>query len=1330
MATLAIAGAGALLGSTVIGGSVGLQAGWLVGSVVGSLLFPGSSQNTEGPRLQDARVSTSAYGVPINVLHGTSRLAGNTFWAEDPIQKSKTEEVGKGSGPTQTTFTTTISFAVGFCEGPVTTIRKMWANGELIYDTTGASSSTKAFPFVFRFYPGAGDQEADPLIVSDSAQGYAPSWKDLCYVVFEDFPIDTFGIIPSITAELVETGVIPADIVTFEPNTAGEADGQDLVIDSSFPPPIFLKLYDNDLTPTTMTFRTSSIVNARGGTFTAAAASQGYYIDQEFVEGSGPASFFIDTSGFDMTGTVISAQCEMMVPVESTTTNKRTRITTAEGVVVGVRQTGAGNGPGAPAEDWHEYDVISTTLTSDTNFIEISYQAAKGYVREIYVNISFNGGSNAASVVAGATPEPEVTTVDTGGIVSDLQDTIISRGFNRLYSPQRGTADDIIGVDIDTGNVTTRARFVQHRFTDPELLAVEPATGDLFIYDAPSNTTAKIQGESGTVLKQNVGIQGVKGVPISKGANQTFIVGKTGTNQYTVTDTLSSNINTYTLDRGSWTVSNVHPGKDNQGVGYTVEKSTTQIRIVEFSLKPSDSVQIGGQNVGPLELNVNVIASIDNNDFVGVGVTSIGPILDIDAECYFSFVSNSVIGSVQMSPSSWIWKYSLTTNALLWATEVPFPFFSQLTPQASAGYSNIEGGTLAWRNDSSRLAMIDIATGMLDSNLDGLISYSNTDIAPGYWNADKNAFYSVDNSGDITKFISAGSELVSVSLRGVIYKICRDSNLEDDQIDLSGIPADASVHGFSQTRQTTQMEYIRVLATAFNFDFTESEGKLKFVMRGAEPVMTLTSADIIAPDDPEDALYVPVSNDAESIPTELYVTYLDIKNDYTQQTEQAKRPSSQDSIFSVRTTNRPTLELAIAEEAVNIKRLAYALLYEGWAERTSIPVRYPRDFLMLEATDVVTLDFYSSSRARIVSAEYGADNTLELTLRLEQSGNYNLEVIEDADEPLVETPVIPTLTLSQQFIMDIPLLRDVDVANLGESRLYHAAKVAVEDWSGANLFTSSDDVVFEVSNAFTDRPAYGFLSTTLPSVSSPYATDLTNSITVAMAYGGDQLESVSRLEMLNGSNRAAIQKVDGSWELVGFADVIDNLDGSFTLSTLLRGLRGTELEVDGHNVGDQFVLLNPDDLIGTALPLGSLDFELYYKAVTFNTLDEDTPSTPFTHTGKDLHPYPVVSQKAILNGVNIDFTWLRQTRLGGELVNANDTPPLIEDTEAYEIDIYNTSGDTVLRTLTTSSEFAIYEEADILADFGSYPTTIKVAIYQMSVQVGRGFGTLKELEIV
>ncbi len=127
----------------------------------------------------------------------------------------------------------------------------------------------------------------------------------------------------------------------------------------------------------------------------------------------------------------------------------------------------------------------------------------------------------------------------------------------------------------------------------------------------------------------------------------------------------------------------------------------------------------------------------------------------------------------------------------------------------------------------------------------------------------------------------------------------------------------------------------------------------------------------------------------------------------------------------------------------------------------------------------------------------------------------------------------------------------------------------------------------------------------LGSPTSPFATDEVNSLTVFMTTGGERLESVTQDAMLNGANAALLLKANGEPEIIQFRDVSLNPDGSYTLSGLLRGRRGTDVFVDGHEAGELFVLLDADDIETLVVPLGDLGLSRSWRAVGFGSLFED-----------------------------------------------------------------------------------------------------------------------------
>ena len=73
----------------------------------------------EGPRLESFHVQTSRDGAPMSRVYGRIRLSGQVIWASR-LKEHVTEESvqsGKGGGPTQRSYSYTISFAIGLCEG-------------------------------------------------------------------------------------------------------------------------------------------------------------------------------------------------------------------------------------------------------------------------------------------------------------------------------------------------------------------------------------------------------------------------------------------------------------------------------------------------------------------------------------------------------------------------------------------------------------------------------------------------------------------------------------------------------------------------------------------------------------------------------------------------------------------------------------------------------------------------------------------------------------------------------------------------------------------------------------------------------------------------------------------------------------------------------------------------------------------------------------------------------------------------------------------------------------------------------------------------------------
>ena len=111
--------------------------GALVGGILGDVLFP--QAGVKGPRLNELNVQHSTVGAPIPIVYGTAALAGNVIWSGGLIETKHEDEQGGMlgiGGPTVTSYTYSVDVAIGICEGPISGIRRIWADADLIYDAS------------------------------------------------------------------------------------------------------------------------------------------------------------------------------------------------------------------------------------------------------------------------------------------------------------------------------------------------------------------------------------------------------------------------------------------------------------------------------------------------------------------------------------------------------------------------------------------------------------------------------------------------------------------------------------------------------------------------------------------------------------------------------------------------------------------------------------------------------------------------------------------------------------------------------------------------------------------------------------------------------------------------------------------------------------------------------------------------------------------------------------------------------------------------------------------------------------------------------------------
>ncbi len=195
MATMVLSAVGAAVGSSIGGGALGFAtavAGRAVGATIGatidqSILGAGAAP-VDVERVDRFRVMGSAEGAEIPRVFGRMRLSGQIIWSSrflETVSSTSAGGSGKGMGGGQSTntYSYSVSIAVALCEGIVSRIGQVWADGQAI-SLSGLN---------WRLYSGDEAQLPDPLIAAIEGVENAPAYRGTAYVVIEDIQLAAYG---------------------------------------------------------------------------------------------------------------------------------------------------------------------------------------------------------------------------------------------------------------------------------------------------------------------------------------------------------------------------------------------------------------------------------------------------------------------------------------------------------------------------------------------------------------------------------------------------------------------------------------------------------------------------------------------------------------------------------------------------------------------------------------------------------------------------------------------------------------------------------------------------------------------------------------------------------------------------------------------------------------------------------------------------------------------------------------------------------------------------------------------------------------------------------
>ncbi|RYE11179.1 MAG: hypothetical protein EOP22_01495 [Hyphomicrobiales bacterium] len=371
-------------------------------------------------------------------------------------------------------------------------------------------------------------------------------------------------------------------------------------------------------------------------------------------------------------------------------------------------------------------------------------------------------------------------------------------------------------------------------------------------------------------------------------------------------------------------------------------------------------------------------------------------------------------------------------------------------------------------------------------------------------------------------------------------------------------------------------------------------------------------------------------------------------------------------------------------------------LGERLAQRDTIELTLPPSQAALEVGDTLEVagDLFEVTELRDALARRVSARALLPELVVAVTGDRPAS--PNTAPPVVALPVVAAMHLP-------PVAEDVTRSRLGLTAF-------ARPWPGVVSITdeNSGASLAELSRSGT----LGVLTAPL-AAGSIFVWDDLNAIELELHAG--HLSSRDEAEVLAGANRIAIEKDDGEWEIVGFAQAELTAPRTYRLTRLLRGQGGTDHAIGVASAGNPVVLL---------------DARVVTEPVSPSWLDTIAALRSYAGTGDPVGealavplslapvlPLAPVQLSAEKTGADIQLSWVRRSRADADSWAVEDA--LLDwAPEAYRVTILD--GVTPLRTIDASTAAATYSAAQQLADFGAPPASFNFRVAQQSSIWGAG----------
>lgn len=570
---------------------------------------------------------------------------------------------------------------------------------------------------------------------------------------------------------------------------------------------------------------------------------------------------------------------------------------------------------------------------------------------------------------------------------------------------------------------------------------------------------------------------------------------------------------------------------------------------------------------------------------------------------------------------------------------------------------------------------------------------------------------------------------------GALITVKQVVDLVAGKVGLTGIDIDTSnltdqLHGYLIGTRMAANRALEPLRQFFFFNPVSEDFIIKFPLLGGSSVATVPEDDLAAGDgdDPRvrtDRLAEEIMQEIE-LPEVLELVHANENSEYQPQIQRVKRPRSTTASKRRRTLGFPGTFISNSDA----KQRLQSFLYQIWLKRRPVIFTTAQRWLRLSPTDVVDVVSDGVTQQVILGqVDHGANNKIEFRGAADDPST--LVSITTGAEGVIPVQTIELVSPSEFFVVDMPIMRSQDA---GFGAYFAGGPIGDGSFPGEEIHRGSDGTTFNpfqfisanraVDHGFTDGAGI------LPDA-DPDFWDRDTSFTIQMLRG-TLASSTEALVIATGANVLIIGN-----EYVNFVTATDLGNQRYTISTLLRGRKGTEGETGLHTVSEKVIVPTEGTMIRRALDLTDLDVAFFYKGVTRGGSLADGIRKLITVQGKSEWTWSVVHVVGSISANDWTINWKWRNFLRPEWKNLEAVPH--QALFNYEIDVLSGPGGTVLATYSTTASANgsvitaidhdfFYDDADQVVDFGSVQTTLTVKIYPMVTNIGRAFP--KEVTLV